>query len=98
MMDQRLRALTDRYIRMLEEVDERKADLKEIELEAKATGYNLRQFKEWAKAEHADKVQKKVSDVEDAALYGAGLGHEIAIVPDNEKSKDWSGSNQGAAA
>lgn len=85
---ERIRSFAERMERLMDELDERKEDLKEVELEAKVEGFNVAELKKWVNAKRKDKVEKRRADVVDAVLYadalGVDLGLETGTVPNNE--------------
>ena len=80
--------------RLLADLDEIKADLKELDLEAKVSGFNVAELRKWVDAEHKDKPGKRVADVVDAVLYGEALGHDLGMVPKSDLRKDESPSKE----
>lgn len=76
-------AFRQRLARAYDDIEGAQADAKEIELEAKARGLNVRELKGWVKAERKDKVAKLVADTVDRVMYGETLGHDLGMIPNS---------------
>lgn len=81
-----------RRLNLMQSADEIAADIKELDLEAKANGLNVAELKKWVTAEHKNKLDKRVSDVVDSVLIGEALGHNLGNVLNNESDEDLNGS------
>lgn len=74
----RLRSYVDRMNRLREEIEALQADLKEVETEARVEcGVNVKALRKWANAERKDKVQARIDELNDDAIYGEMLGHKV---------------------
>lgn len=76
-----------RMLRLLDALDEIKADIDELNTEAKAKGEKVPELQRWVKAEHRDKIEKHAASVAAAVSYGEALGHEIGDAPKSEEKK-----------
>lgn len=95
MNDEILQSLARRMERLLDDIDEMRADLKEVELEAKARGLNVSEIKKWVQARRKDRVEKRIDDVAASVLYGEALGFETGFggALKSDESQDLTDSN-----
>lgn len=95
----------ERKLRILRQIAELQLDVKELDIEGKAQGLNVPPLNKWLKAQLADelaandgksakKIEKLVRDTQDQVLYGERLGHDVGIIPDNEKAEHLNGSKE----
>lgn len=71
------------------------AELKEFELQGKASGHNMPAVKKWLKAEVQDegsenpnKIAKLIEQTVDQVVYGESLGHDLGILQNNQHRED----------
>ena len=95
----------ERKLRILRQISELQLDVKELDIEGKAQGLNVPPLNKWLKAQLSDelaandgkrakKIEKLVRDTQDQVLYGERLGHDVGIIPDNEKAQHLNGSKE----
>lgn len=76
----KVRAYHDRLVNMLDEIDERKADLKELKDEIKGDGFNVRALVKLVQTLRKDRKQAEQEEISDMLLYAAAVGEPLEVM------------------
>jgi len=93
-IDRMVQGFHARMSRLLVDIEDMKADLREIELEAKAMGYDAKEIRAWAAAEIKDKTGKRRDKLLLSLTYARALGVDVGIDLNSTHERSESGTVQ----